>query len=494
MDKVIKGFKTKDGILKIDYNSLANLPEDAVKKAKQLQYYGDADIEPSDESLFAFTLNEDGESYSVVAAWEVTDTSVTSIVIPYEYKGLPVTTLGRDSFKDRDALKSVTIPNSVTSIGIQAFYSCYSLNRIPIPNSVTSIGASAFADTELLQKIEIPNTVTNIGLYAFTGAEFEKIVIPHNVSIIAEGTFFTCDNLKNVTIPQSVMNIGRMAFFNCTSLTDIYYEGSPSQWEQITIEANNDPLLNANIHFGYVDEKLAAFATEREDGLGWDLSGAFLQASEGIYTPLLFLHGHNGDSSISLVAEHDGISDNLIINSGGSFKGIFRTDAGGKFTAGANNRTQIWSSEKKSPEGDGVLTVGEDSLTYTINTGMDDNGYTIGNTYKVYHEGNKPDLSAVLETGSKVDDIPIFFYFTPENKRTQVDGEHIGLHDDNTGNAVIMTPDHVHIVGEYDTWVENQGIVIANGYGEYVFAINAKEKTVSGSDEMKAAFKAWLGI
>ena len=66
--------------------------------------------------------------------------------------------------------------------------------------------------------------------------------------------------MTNVIIPDSVTSIGAEAFFNCTSLKDVYYGGSESQWEQIsidlsppyvddTVENGNAPLLSATIHY-----------------------------------------------------------------------------------------------------------------------------------------------------------------------------------------------------------------------------------------------------
>ncbi len=120
-----------------------------------------------------------------------------------------------------------TIPNGVTSIGRAAFLGCSSLTNITIPNSVTSIGWSAFLGCSSLTNITIPNSVTSIDL----------------------STFSACSSLINITIPNSITSIGIFAFEYCSSLTDVYYTGSETQWNQISIDAYNDPLLNATIHF-----------------------------------------------------------------------------------------------------------------------------------------------------------------------------------------------------------------------------------------------------
>jgi hypothetical protein len=112
-----------------------------------------------------FTLAADGKSYSVSGR----DTIDPIIVIPSEYNGLPVTTIGDYAFSYCTGLTSVTIPSSVTSIGEYAFSGCTGLTSITIPSSVTRIGWGAFSYCWALTSVTIPSSVTSIGYYAFIG-------------------------------------------------------------------------------------------------------------------------------------------------------------------------------------------------------------------------------------------------------------------------------------------------------------------------------------
>ena len=109
---------------------------------------------------------------------------------------------------------------------MQAFLQCFSLTSVTIPDSVTSIGNSAFRYCSGLTSIMIPNSVTHIGDFAFDG----------------------CNNLTSVTIPNSVTSIGNQAFFNCINLSDIYYGGTETQWNAITIGTDAIPDT-ATIHY-----------------------------------------------------------------------------------------------------------------------------------------------------------------------------------------------------------------------------------------------------
>jgi hypothetical protein len=162
------------------------------KQIERLKYYGDADIIPSNESLFAFTLNNDGKGYSIAANWDKEFQQIDKIVIPYEHNGLPVVTIGDSAFSECYFLKSITIPDSVTNIGVNAFYHC-PLNSITIPSNVTRIGERAFESCYNLTNVEIPESVKSIDFYAFASCEsLTKVSIPDNVTSIGEDVFYEC--------------------------------------------------------------------------------------------------------------------------------------------------------------------------------------------------------------------------------------------------------------------------------------------------------------
>ena len=193
---------------------------------------------------------------------------LTSIEIPNS-----VTSIGADAFGYCKNLTSIKIPTSVTSIGDYAFEYCKNLTSIEIPNSVTSIGAGAFGYCENLISIELPDSVISIGVGAFEYCEnLTSIEIPNSVTSIGAGTFEHCENLTSIKIPNGIKNIGDYAFENClnlirieipnsvtkinerafrkcTDLTDVYYNGTKKQWNEINIGNYNDDLKNATIHY-----------------------------------------------------------------------------------------------------------------------------------------------------------------------------------------------------------------------------------------------------
>ncbi len=127
------------------------------------------------------------------------DTNATGeIVIPSEIKGVPV-----------------------TSIGFEAFRQCKSLESIVISNSVTSIGEYAFADCSNIKELTLPNKIKEISYCSFYG----------------------CESLKSITIPDSVTKIDNLAFWNCTSLESVVF---PKTLTDINAQSFSDtPWLDA---------------------------------------------------------------------------------------------------------------------------------------------------------------------------------------------------------------------------------------------------------
>ena len=226
-------------------------------------------------------------------------TSLENITIPNS-----VTSIGDYAFDDCTSLTSITIPNSVTSIGHFAFANCRSLTSVTIPNSVTSIGNDVFINCYSLKGVyytgsedewdainidmcnnsDFPILIFDGGIrgnnhtieiddikykidnnYGATVSGYlendKKIIIPStikfegytfNVTGIGEKAFDRRVGFSDIIIPNSVTSIGNSAFRGCYRLKDVYYIGSETKWNQISIGSNNDCLKNATIHYNFV--------------------------------------------------------------------------------------------------------------------------------------------------------------------------------------------------------------------------------------------------
>ena len=66
---------------------------------------------------------------------------------------------------------------------------------------------------------------------------------------IEKWTFDGCVALTNLTIPSSVTTIGKGAIRRNTSLTDIIFGGTVTQWNAINIDAHwNDYCSEITVH------------------------------------------------------------------------------------------------------------------------------------------------------------------------------------------------------------------------------------------------------
>lgn len=89
------------------------------------------------------------------------------------------------------------------------------------------VGMGECTDTELLIPPVSPDNDTVIGVEGFAG-----------------------EAITSVSFPSTIEDIARRAFNNCTSLTDVYYDGTEEEWNnKVSIAANNDSILNATMHF-----------------------------------------------------------------------------------------------------------------------------------------------------------------------------------------------------------------------------------------------------
>lgn len=195
---------------------------------------------------------------------------ITDIEIPTKLGGKCVTSIRTEAFRDCSNLTSVTIPEGVINIGSRAFYGCSNLENITIPSSVNYIERYAFDGTAWIENmkmknpwvvvngiliavdnsisgiLEIPSNVTTVATIP-SGATSVKIT--NNVTGILWQAFADCKDLTKIEITSNLTYIGGEAFLNCLNLKDVIFTGTELQWKTIEIEAGNEALTEANIHF-----------------------------------------------------------------------------------------------------------------------------------------------------------------------------------------------------------------------------------------------------
>ena len=61
-----------------------------------------------------------------------------------------------------------------------------------------------------------------------------SITLPNGFEKIDDFAFLDCINLREIIIPESLKLMGISAFFDCTSLTNVTYEGTVDQWKSVS--------------------------------------------------------------------------------------------------------------------------------------------------------------------------------------------------------------------------------------------------------------------
>ena len=125
-------------------------------------------------------------------------------------------------------------------------------SRIRIPSEfdgtpVTAIGNTAFYRCSTLAYVQFPDSVRVIGIDAFTDCAFTEIILPASLETLSLESFSNCRQLTTVTIPAGITSIGKTAFYG-SPLTDIRFQGTIEQWNEIAIDGWNGNLTYAAIH------------------------------------------------------------------------------------------------------------------------------------------------------------------------------------------------------------------------------------------------------
>ena len=204
--------------------------------------------------------------------------TVTKIVIPDEYEGVPVTKISDFAATNLEYVTEFIIGKNVKEIGVWALennqhittydvdddneYLCdvdgviytkdmktllfypiakdltdakdengnnIKISKYTIPDGVETIRSKAFYKCGYLAEINIPDSVKRIEEKSFFRCEkIGKIKLPQALEFIGKDAFSYCYGLTELDIPSNVKQIDEYAFYNCTNLLTVNVDNSES--------------------------------------------------------------------------------------------------------------------------------------------------------------------------------------------------------------------------------------------------------------------------
>lgn len=177
------------------------------------------DDEPIEFEPEYYTFSTTSTSATITGVIDKT-ALVGEILLPSEYNGLPVTSIGANAFADCTQITKVTLPASIATIQSGAFKGCTNLTEINLTNMQT-IGISAFQGCSSLKSIEMAS-ITSIGEEAFDNCNNLESVVIKNTKFFnimnKQGAVLKVSDIPRLEDGQVELVIGNNAFANCTSL------------------------------------------------------------------------------------------------------------------------------------------------------------------------------------------------------------------------------------------------------------------------------------
>ncbi len=184
-----------------------------------------------------------------------------------------VTTINTDCYGSAN-LKHVYIPKNTANIANGAFSACSGLTIY----GYTGSNAESFATNNNITFVAMDGTIENSDIrwtydyktqtLTISGSgeipgtpkpwetwktETKTIVIEENITDIGVLAFSGTANLETIYLPTTLTAIKKGAFYYSTTVnTHIIYAGTEDEWDNVSIDVNNQPITNATISFGQI--------------------------------------------------------------------------------------------------------------------------------------------------------------------------------------------------------------------------------------------------
>ena len=174
----------------------------------------------------------------------------STAIIPLEVRGVAVTEINQEAFKDNKELETVIMHQGIKEIGRSAFYGCTSIKSITLPfvgGSKTSNKRLSYIFNDRAGSYEsgVPSSLLNVYLLdscteietnAFSYcSNLREIHIPDTVKFIEDGTNYVTVGVAGSGYTSSINNkYKHLPFYQCSNELILHCEsaGPKEEWDE----------------------------------------------------------------------------------------------------------------------------------------------------------------------------------------------------------------------------------------------------------------------
>ena len=235
-----------------------------------------------EKEYIKYTLNDEGTGYILTGYSSYKEyVEGYNLVIPSEYKGLPVVEIADNAFYNNSYLSSVVVPNTVTKIGYGAFSCCWGLEELTLPFVGMEANHATLDETtffgyifgtyvdgsdvygNLGEEFDVTSSDGSVETHYYVPRRIKKVTISDECIIydsalrgfpLLEELYITGDvtaipdyliaytnfgyfpsKLTKVYLPNTIESIGDYAFAYYEYLTQINYLGTMEEWNNVSL-------------------------------------------------------------------------------------------------------------------------------------------------------------------------------------------------------------------------------------------------------------------
>lgn len=206
------------------------------------------------------------------------DESVTSVDIPAEIDGFPVTSIGENAFSECINLANVTISDTVSDIGRHAFYNtpwinaftgnmiiigdnilykCNGSGKLIVPDNVKGLSDNIFDDINNYTEITLSDNITSINLNKFQCKQPITVNIGKNTNEVKNwyGRMGNFDNILAVNVPDDnpYYSSEDGILFNKDKTVLLYYPISKKDITSYSIPESVTEIGNGAFFFSHLE-------------------------------------------------------------------------------------------------------------------------------------------------------------------------------------------------------------------------------------------------